>query len=87
MTVKVLELVRNSEMSNLSIDKQTRVIGGLDPRLSREFYAQSLLQYALGNFKISSSGDTVSFIDSHDNLLVGTFAIKDNNISVLASRI
>jgi hypothetical protein len=89
MSIKVLELIRNSrnsEMDNLSIDEQIRVIGGLDPRLNKEFYAQSLLGYARGIFTISSSGDTVSFIDSRDNLLVGTFAIKDDNVSVLASR-
>jgi hypothetical protein len=87
MTVKILELIKNSEMGNLSIDKQISIMGGLDPRLNKEFYAQSLLQYARGNFTISSSGDAVSFIDSRDNSLVGTFVIKDNNVLVLASRI
>lgn len=88
MSVRILELTKNSEMESLSIDEQIRVVGGQsdtskwDPKLQKELYGQSLRKYAEGDFTISSSGDTVSFTDSRNNLLLSTFVIKDNNVSL-----
>jgi hypothetical protein len=66
MSIKVLELAKNSEMGDLSIDKQKMVRGGVNPTYDRSVknYNQSLTAYADGKANISSSGDIVTFVSS-----------------------
>jgi hypothetical protein len=64
MSIKVLELVKYSELGQLSIDKQVQVVGG-GGRTSlptpKERYETDLGKYANGQAEIGSNGDVVTF--------------------------
>ena len=70
MSIKFLELVKHSELGNLSIDEQIKVKGGSDlsqgdiSKLQAVFnlqYEYDLRRYTQGASDISSSGDIVTF--------------------------
>jgi hypothetical protein len=56
MSIKVLELTKNSELVELSIDEQMRIGGGITPESAKRLYNAALSGYADGKVDIAPSG-------------------------------
>ncbi len=88
MSIKVLELTRNSKLVELSIEKQIKVVGGGGrggvPPTPKQLYETDLVKYANGQTEIGSNGDVVTFsyrtVGRAGGKVVDSFQVSGDNI-------
>jgi hypothetical protein len=73
MKIEVLELTKNSELVEVSIDEQKIIVGGLGIYPNSYPYSGALQGYANGNYNISSSGDTITFTPVNPGINTGKY--------------
>jgi hypothetical protein len=102
MSIKVLELTKNSESVELSIDMQEGVGGGAynGPSISpSQLYQAGLEAYAGGGadigyrggdiIEISSNGNNSNILNGEyfsQNFISATFSVKGDNVAVVNAR-
>jgi hypothetical protein len=74
MSIKVVQLTKNSELVKLSIDEQIKIGGGYrGGKPDKTLYAQALDAYSKGEVTISSSGNTVFFTETGNSYALGYY--------------
>ncbi len=90
MSIKILKLVKYSELGKLSIEKQIKVVGGggiLFAPTPKQRYENDLVKYANGQAEIGSNGDIVTFsyqtFGRFGGKIVDYFQVSGDNIQLV----